>query len=160
MAPNETAVPRITVDDLRTLLEHDTIVKIAGIDADGLLRGKSISKKKFLSVAEDGLGFCSIVFGWDMHDVPYFKELNISNKQNGYQDLLAKIDLSSYRRIPWENNVPLFLISYHEPLGQQLPICACPRGLLRTIVDRIEEEDFGALAGGESIQLRDERNQY
>jgi hypothetical protein len=28
----------------------------------------------------------------------------------GYTDIDANIDLSSFRRIPWENNVPFFLV--------------------------------------------------
>ena len=47
--------------------------------------------------------FCS---GWDIHDQVYSRELLISNKSNGYRDILAVIDLSTFRRIPWENNSP------------------------------------------------------
>jgi glutamine synthetase len=33
---------------------------------DGVLRGKIMSKNKFLSIAKgDGFGFASVVFGWD-----------------------------------------------------------------------------------------------
>jgi glutamine synthetase len=28
----------------------------------------------------------------------------------GYTDIQAKIDLSSFRRIPWENDIPFFLV--------------------------------------------------
>ena len=42
-----------------------------------------MSKKKFLSIAKDGFGFCSVIFAWDMHDENYFKELKISNAENG-----------------------------------------------------------------------------
>lgn len=46
-------------------LELHRKVKLAGIDADGVLRGKLISKDKFLSaIKSDGLGWCSVVFGW------------------------------------------------------------------------------------------------
>ncbi|KAH0556304.1 hypothetical protein GP486_005772, partial [Trichoglossum hirsutum] len=99
----------ITIEQLPRLLELDTKVKLAGVDVDGILRGKLVSKKKFLSVAKDGFGFCSVVFGWDMHDMTYFRELKISNKENGYRDIIAVPDLSSFRRIPWEDNVPFCL---------------------------------------------------
>jgi len=97
-------------------------------------------------VAKDGFGFCSIIFGWDMHDLTYFRELKISNKENGYKDLVAKIDLSSYRRIPWEDNVPFFLVSFYDPDTNQ-PVCACPRSLLRTTVDKLRQAGYGAMAG-------------
>lgn len=114
----------------------------------GILRGKLVSKKKFLSVAKDGFGFCSVVFGWDMHDQTYFRELTISNAENGYRDLVAKIDLKSYRRIPWEHNVPFFLVQFYDPDTLE-PICADPRSLLRTAVGKLRKAGYGAMAGAE-----------
>ena len=46
-------------------------VKIAFTDIDGILRGKYISTDKFLSVIENGMGFCDVIFGWDAGDVTY-----------------------------------------------------------------------------------------
>ena len=137
----------ITVDHLPKLLANDTKVKVAGIDVDGVLRGKLMTKKKFLSVAKDGFGFCSVVFGWDMHDQTYFKELAISNKDNGYRDIVAVPDLGSYRRIPWEDDVPFFLVSFFDP-DTMRPLSCCPRGLLKTAAERLEKRGIAALAGG------------
>ena len=136
-----------TTQSLEKLLEHDTKVKVAGIDIDGILRGKLMSKKKFLSIAESGFGFCSVIFGWDMHDQTYFKELKISNADNGYRDIIAVPDLESFRRIPWEDNVPFFLISFMDP-DTGGPVSACPRGLLKTASEKLEKQGFGAMAGG------------
>lgn len=137
----------VTLADITKALAEDTKVKLAGIDVDGILRGKLVAKKKFLSVVEDGFGFCSVIFGWDMHDRTYFKELAISNKENGYRDLVAIPDLKSFRRIPWENNVPFFLVSFYDPETRE-PVSACPRGLLRKTVSKIEKEGLRAMAGG------------
>jgi glutamine synthetase len=41
------------------------VIKLAIIDIDGVPRGKYVNKDKFSSVAKNGLGFCSVVFGWD-----------------------------------------------------------------------------------------------
>jgi glutamine synthetase len=142
----------LTLDNLAETLESDTKIKLAGVDIDGILRGKLVSKKKFLSVAKDGFGFCSVLFGWDMHDMTYFRELKISNAENGYKDLVAKIDLSSYRRIPWENNVPFFLVSFFDA-DTGKAISACPRSLLRTAVAKAEKAGYSAMAGGE-LSLR------
>lgn len=138
----------VTYDSLEHVLKNDTKVKVAGVDIDGALRGKLMSKKKFLGIARDGFGFCSVIFGWDMHDQTYFKELKISNAENGYHDIIAVPDLSSFRRIPWEDNVPFFLVSFLDPdnLG---PLSACPRSLLKTTVDKLEKRGLGAMAGGE-----------
>ena len=46
-------------------------VKVAVADIDGILRGKSLHKDKFVSAVEGGFGFCDVVYGWDMHDQCY-----------------------------------------------------------------------------------------
>ena len=146
MASDE-QLQEITVDSLPDLLADDTKVKLAAVDVDGQLRGKLMSKKKFLSIAATGFGFCSVVFGWDMHDLVYMKELKISNKENGYRDILAIPDLSSYRRIPWEDNVPLFMVSFYDPDTKE-PLFACPRSLLKLQMDKFGKKNCGAMAGG------------
>ena len=149
MAPEDESqhFHEIVAKDLPELLKNDISVKVAGVDIDGVMRGKLMSKKKFLSIAESGFGFCSVIFGWDMHDQTYFKELKISNADNGYRDILAEVDLSTYRRIPWENNVPFFLVSFREPDGGSLS--ACPRSLLERASAKLAAKGVGALAGGE-----------
>jgi len=142
----------LTYADLPALLQHDHCVKVGGTDVDGVVRGKLMSKKKFLSIARRGFGFCSVIFGWDMHDQTYFRELAISNKENGYRDILAEVDLASFRRIPWEEGVPFFLCSFREPTGESLS--ACPRSLLERQRARFEEKGIGALAGGECCRCR------
>ena len=140
--------PDINLSSLPRLLRDDTKVKVAGVDVDGVLRGKLISKNKFLSIASDGFGFCSVIFGWDMHDQTYFKELKVSNKENGYRDIIAVPDLKSFRRIPWEDNVPFFLVSFLDPETKE-PVSACPRGLLETAVAKLKKRNLRAMAGGE-----------
>jgi len=137
----------VTIESLPKLLRSDTKVKLAGVDVDGVLRGKLISKKKFLGVAKEGFGFCSVIFGWDMHDQTYFRELKISNAENGYHDLIAIPDLKSFRRIPWEDDVPFFLVSFFDPDSMK-PISACPRGILKTTVAKLHAKGYGAMAGG------------
>ncbi|KZP12562.1 glutamine synthetase/guanido kinase [Athelia psychrophila] len=120
-----------TIDELKELLKDDIKVKVAGVDVDGILRGKFMSKAKFLGAASsDGFGFCSVVFGWDMHDAVYPRELGVSNRANGYHDILATIDLATFRRLPWENNVPFFLVSFFDPDTKE-SVFADPRGVLR-----------------------------
>lgn len=141
----------VTLENVTQILHFDTKVKVAGIDVDGQLRGKLMSKKKFLGIAKEGFGFCSVVFGWDMHDKTYFKELKISNKENGYHDVIAIPDLSTFRRIPWEDNVPFFLVSFFDPDTRE-PLSACPRGILKTQLQKLEDEGVGAMAGGMTPQ--------
>lgn len=81
--PPPTAIPQATIEEFKTLLENDVRIKVAGIDLDGILRGKIMAKTKFLSVLQSGFGFCSVIFGWDMHDKTYAEELSVSNAANG-----------------------------------------------------------------------------
>ncbi|KIS66234.1 putative glutamine synthetase [Mycosarcoma maydis] len=131
---------KIKYSDLEELLKNDNKVKVAGVDVDGIVRGKYVSKKKFLSAAkpDSDFGFCSVIFGWDMHDQVYPTELLVSNKANGYRDLSAKIDLDTYRRIPWEDNLPFFLIRYFNADGSALAVC--PRNLLRSVTSKVEAQ--------------------
>src|SRR5512135_55998 len=69
-----------------------TQVKIAGVDLDGVLRGKYVSLDKFASVARAGLGFCDVVFGWDLGDELY-DNARVTGWHTGYPDLQARIDL-------------------------------------------------------------------
>lgn len=151
--PHATAeiAKQLTPEQLPQLLKDDYSVKVGGTDIDGQMRGKLMSKKKFLSIAESGFGFCSVIFGWDMHDTTYFRELKISNAENGYRDILAKVDLNTYRRIPWENNVPFFLCSFREP--DDTSLSACPRSLLERACDRIGTKGIGAMAGGKMVYI-------
>ena len=86
--------------------------------------------------------------GWDMHDTVYPTELLISNRANGYRDLIASIDLATYRRLPWENNVPFFLVSFLNPDTKE-PICADPRGVLRQISTKVQGKGWRCIAGCE-----------
>ena len=138
----------VSLKNLEDVLMLDGSVKVAGIDVDGILRGKLMSKNKFLSIAADGFGFCSVIFGWDMHDRNYVRELEISNAGNGYRDLIAIPDLSSFRRIPWENNVAFFLVHFVNPdNGKELS--ACPRQLIKRVCASLDERGYKAMAGGE-----------
>ncbi|KAF9570274.1 hypothetical protein EC968_002046 [Mortierella alpina] len=129
------------------LLQDDHRVKVAGIDLDGILRGKVMVKSKFLSVLESGFGFCSVIFGWDMHDKTYPEELSVSNADNG-KDIIAVPDLSTFRRIPWENNIPFFLLSFYDPATKEsLPVC--PRGLLKRVTDELALMGWEAMCGAE-----------
>src|SRR5690242_11355828 len=88
-------------------------VKVAVTDLDGIHRGKYLDKSKFLSAAESGFGFCNVVFGWDSADVCY-DNASYTGWHTGYPDALARIDLATYRQIPWENNLPFFLADFED----------------------------------------------
>ncbi len=114
-------------------------VKLAIADIDGVLRGKYIHLDKFLSAVDGGLGFCDVVFGWDCNDECY-DNAQFTGWHSGYPDAPARIDLSTYRRVPWDNQVPFFLCDFVHPDGQ--PVAVCPRQLLQTIAAQVREAGF------------------
>mgnify|MGYP003337976163 CR=1 FL=1 len=110
-------------------------VKLAITDIDGVLRGKYISTEKFLSVVEGNLGFCDVVFGWDSSDVAY-DNVTYTGWHTGYPDAKAKLDLNTFRKIPWENDVPFFLCEFVN--AEEKPLAVCPRQLLRKVIGDVE----------------------
>ena len=92
-------------------------VKIAFTDIDGILRGKYISTEKFLSAVDSNIGFCNVIFGWDASDAAY-DNVTYTGWHTGYPDAAAKIDLSTFRKIPWENDIPFFLGEVTEEKGK------------------------------------------
>jgi glutamine synthetase len=121
-------------------------VKLAVADLDGVLRGKYINKAKFLSAAESGFGFCTVVFGWDCADVCY-DNVEFTGWHTGYPDVEAHIDLSTFRTVPWDDNVPFFLADFHDGKGKALAVC--PRQLLKTVVQRANDAGYSPSMGFE-----------
>ena len=83
-------------------------VRVAVADIDGILRGKYIHKDKFESAIDSGFGFCDVVFGWDCHDVCY-DNTTLTGWHKGFPDALARIDLGTHRKVPWDDNIDFFL---------------------------------------------------
>ena len=117
-------------------------VKLAIVDVDGVLRGKYVHKEKFLSAVTGGFGFCSVVFGWDSSDVCY-DNTRFTGWHTGYPDTLARIDLSTYREVPWDNKVPFFLADFQDASGAPLGIC--PRSTLKRVIERLAKAGYSAL---------------
>lgn len=86
-------------------------VKIAFTDLDGILRGKYLSAGKFLSVINTGMGFCDVLFGWDAGDQVY-DNVEYTGWHTGYPDAPARIDLSTFRKIPRENDLPFSWVNW------------------------------------------------
>ncbi len=130
-----------TNKELLQKLSADKIekVKLAVTDIDGILRGKVISLEKFQSIAEKGIGFCDVVFGWDASDVAY-DNTKVTGWHTGYPDALATVDLQTYRQIPWENDLPFFLADFSNEKNQLADVC--PRTLLKKISEQAAKAGY------------------
>lgn len=114
-------------------------VKIAFADIDGILRGKYISSEKFSSVVENGTGFCDVIFGWDANDAAY-DNAGFTGWHTGYPDAPARIDLTTFRKIPWEYDVPFFLGELVDRNGA--PSYVCPRQLVKKVLQQAKSMGF------------------
>src|SRR5690606_16900819 len=137
------------VAQLRKTFEERGIqkVKIGGFDVDGILRGKYVSTEKFWSAAENGFGFCDVIFGWDVADQLY-DNATVTGWHSGYPDAHAKIDLSTFRVLPYEPDTACFLADFYLP-DRKHPHPACPRNLLKRVVARAEASGFSPKFGAE-----------
>src|SRR5436853_616687 len=108
-------------------------VKLGGFDVDGVLRGKYVSLDKFWGVAESGLGFFDVIFGWDSGDALY-DDGSVTGWHTGYPDAHATVDLSTYRRIPWEEATAAFLLDFEMPVS--------PRGVLQKVEQKARAMGF------------------
>ncbi|MBI1910004.1 MAG: glutamine synthetase [Deltaproteobacteria bacterium] len=125
---------------IRELREYSSgKVKLAIVDIDGVLRGKVIHRDKALSILEKSFGFCDVVFGWDMLDTLY-DNADFTGWHTGYPDAKARIDLSTYRRVPWDHEIPFFLADFRNEKEEGLEIC--PRNLLKKIIRQASEIGF------------------
>src|ERR1700744_4061192 len=110
-------------------------IKFAFADIDGVLRGKTINPKKFLDGLQSGYGFCDVVFGWDSSDSLY-DNTKLTGWHTGYPDQSCRIDLATFRTVPWQDNIPFFLADFSKADGKDL--AACPRSLLKRIAAECE----------------------
>ena len=115
-----------------------THIKFAVVDIDGVLRGKLISKKKLLKALDHDIGFCNVIFGWDVAD-QVCDNSKATGWHTGFPDSNAAIDLSTYRRIPWNDDLPMFLADFErsDTLKE-----ICPRSLLKRIDQHSREMGF------------------
>ncbi|HCP46289.1 MAG TPA: glutamine synthetase, partial [Deltaproteobacteria bacterium] len=130
-----------TAEDARTLIEERdlTHVKVGVFDIDGILRGKYMSKKKFLSALSSGFGFCDVVLGWDADDQLY-DNVSFTGWHTGYPDAPVRLLPESCRDLPFEETV-LFLGEFAEAAE-----AVCPRAMLRRAIDKGRAMGFEAMA--------------
>ncbi|HJV59672.1 MAG TPA: glutamine synthetase family protein [Albitalea sp.] len=119
-------------------------VKVALSDIDGILRGKYLHPDKFFSAAESGFGFCDVVFGWDSSDACY-DNTQLTGWHHGFPDALARIDLDTHRRVPWDGYVPFFLGEFLGADGGPSPIC--PRQTLKRVLRRAQKLGVQPMCG-------------
>ena len=131
-----------TIEDAKAIVEERglTHIKVGLFDSDGIMRGKYMSKAKFISSLESGFAFCDVVLGWDSKDQLY-DNVKYTGWHTGYPDAPVRVLPQSCREIPFEDGMLMFLAEF-ESNAEAL----CPRGTLRRVVDKASELGFDAFA--------------
>lgn len=131
--------------DAKAIVEQRGLshVKVGVFDIDGIMRGKYVSRAKFLSALDSGYGFCDVVLGWDCQDQLY-DNVQFTGWHTGYPDAPLRILPETCRPLPFEDN-NLFFLSEFTSQAEQI----CPRGLLRRVIDKAAKLGFAPYAGFE-----------
>ena len=134
-----------TLEDARAIAEERNVshIKLGVVDLDGVLRGKYVSRKKFLSALEGGLGFCDVVLGWDVDDVPY-DNAHYTGWHTGFPDAQIRLIPASCRSIPFEPETLFFLCEFESPTDM-----ICPRAVLRRALEKARGMGYSVLASFE-----------
>jgi glutamine synthetase len=134
-----------TAEDVRAVVteRNPRHVKVGVFDIDGVMRGKYMSRAKFLSALKKGFGFCDVVLGWDLNDQLY-DNVAYTGWHTGYPDAPVRILPDSCRELPFEDNMLFFLGEFAEAAE-----AICPRGVLRRVLERAGTMGFAPLAGFE-----------
>jgi glutamine synthetase len=120
-------------------LDNGPRIKLGVFDIDGLLRGKYISREKFESASKGGLGFCDVIFGWDLADELY-DNVKYTGWHTGYPDAHAVVDLATRRHIPWEPNTDFYLLDLVNADGSLLPLA--PRNVLKRVIGQAHQAGY------------------
>ena len=131
-------------DIKNTLLERGIEhVKIGVFDSDGILRGKYLSRDKFLAGLNEELAFCDVVLGWDSHDQLY-DNTRFTGWHTAYPDAPVRVLPLTQREIPFEPKTALFLGEFAGAAE-----LVCPRGTLRRVLERAAGMGYQVSAAAE-----------
>ncbi len=121
-------------------LEH---IKVGVFDLDGILRGKYLSRDKFLASLDKGFGVCDVVLGWDSND-QLLDNVRFTGWHTAFPDAAVRLVPGSRRDIPFEPKTALFLAEF---AGRAEAIC--PRGTLRRVLARAANMGYAVSAAAE-----------
>ena len=134
-----------TVIEIRDFLAERGIehVKIGVFDTDGVLRGKYLSRDKFLAAIDKNLGFCDVILGWDSNDQLY-DNTRFTGWHTAYPDATVRVLPETRRAIAFEPKTAFFL---GEFAGRAEAVC--PRAVLRRVLQRAADRGFAVSAAAE-----------
>ncbi|WP_328889932.1 glutamine synthetase family protein [Streptomyces sp. NBC_00316] len=139
----------LAVEELRVLVgngEIDTVV-LAFPDMQGRLQGKRFAAGFFLDeVLEHGTEGCNYLLAVDT-DMNTVDGYAMSSWERGYGDFAMHPDLTTLRRVPWNDGTVMVIADLAWEDGS--PVVAAPRQILRRQLERLAGHGFTAHVGTE-----------
>ncbi|MCB5170332.1 glutamine synthetase family protein [Streptomyces bambusae] len=141
--------PPLAIGELRSLVaagEIDTVV-LAFPDMQGRLQGKRFAAPFFLDdVLAHGTEGCNYLLAVDA-DMNTVDGYEMSSWDRGYGDFAMHPDLSTLRRVPWNEGTAMVMadLAWHDGT----PVAPAPRQILRRQLDRLAEHGWTAQVGTE-----------
>jgi glutamine synthetase len=117
-------------------------VRLQYADLHGICRGKDIPSSAFAHAAEDGIGFVAAIMTVDLrHNV-------VAGFEQGFPDLLARPDLSTLVRLPWQPDVAGCIVDLEDPITHE-PYPIDSRGALKRVLGEFAELGLSPVIGPE-----------
>ncbi|MCK2221615.1 glutamine synthetase family protein [Actinomadura sp. ATCC 31491] len=139
----------LSVGELRdevTAGRIDTVL-LAIADMQGRLQGKRLSARYFLDeVLHHGSEGCNYLLAVDV-DMNTVSGYAMSSWDRGYGDFVMKPDLSTLRRVPWQDGTAMLMADLAWEDGGD--VTASPRQILRRQLARLAERGLAAYVGTE-----------
>ncbi|GAB2855304.1 gamma-glutamylethanolamide synthetase GlnA4 [Streptomyces deserti] len=141
--------PPLSVEELHALVAGDEIdtVVLAFPDMQGRLQGKRFAARFFLDeVLHHGTEGCNYLLAVDteMNTVDGYE---MSSWDRGYGDFAMHPDLTTLRRVPWNEGTAMLIADLAWNDGS--PVLAAPRQILRRQLERLAEYGYTAQVGTE-----------
>jgi glutamine synthetase len=139
----------LTLERLRVEVgegEVDTVV-LAFTDMQGRLQGKRLAAEFFLDeVAERYSEGCNYLLAVDV-DMNTVDGYAMSSWERGYGDFVLVPDMTTLRRVPWQEGTALVIADLTWLDGA--PVVASPRQILKAQTQRLAERGWAAMVGTE-----------
>lgn len=124
----------------------DTVL-LAIADMQGRLQGKRLSARFFLEeVLNHGSEGCNYLLAVDV-DMNTVSGYAMSSWERGYGDFVMRPDLSTLRRVPWQEGTAMLMADLVWEDGAD--VTASPRQILRRQLARLAERGLAAYVGTE-----------
>jgi glutamine synthetase len=118
------------------------VVRLQYADLHGICRGKDIPVSAFGHAVEEGIGFVEAIMTVDLrHNV-------VSGFERGFPDIIARPDVSTLRRLPWQPEVAACIVDLVD-VESHAPSPLDSRGVLKRVLSEFAGLGLAPVVGPE-----------